>query len=289
MSSEQPVTLDQARPGSRLAPMLDHVGQWPWWLIATILIGLLIVFQIITNARTNTIFTAVSQGFIITVRVTLISYAMAVIIGLFVGLARVSRNPLVFNVATFYVEVVRGVPLLVLLLYISFAAVPAIVGAINALGAALSGILGEGNFLMSVGTRALSFELRAIVALGVAYGAFEGEIFRAGIQSIEKGQMEAARSMGMNYVQAMRHVILPQAIRRILPVLGNDFVAMVKDSSLVSVLGVRDMTQLTKLYAASTFLFFQAYSILAFMYLFMTILLTRGVRALEARLSRFRN
>jgi polar amino acid transport system permease protein len=101
--------------------------------------------------------------------------------------------------------------------------------------------------------------------------------------------MEAARSMGMNYVQAMRYVILPQAIRRVLPALGNDFIAMVKDSSLVSVLGVRDITQLTKLYAASTFLFFQSYSILAFIYLFMTILLTRGVRALETRLSRFRN
>jgi polar amino acid transport system permease protein len=97
--------------------------------------------------------------------------------------------------------------------------------------------------------------------------------------------MEAARAIGMSYFQAMRHIILPQAIRRVLPALGNDFIAMLKDSSLVSVLGVEDITQITKLYAASTFLFFQSYSILAFIYLSMTILLSRMVRSLETRLS----
>jgi len=131
-------------------------------------------------------------------------------------------------------------------------------------------------------------DVEALNGLGIAYGAFEAEIFRAGIQSIEKGQMEAARALGMNYFQAMRHVILPQAIRRILPVLGNDFVSMVKDSSLVSVLGVSDVTQLAKLYASSTFLFFQTYSILAFIYLVLTIMLTRVVRFIEARATLFR-
>jgi polar amino acid transport system permease protein len=100
--------------------------------------------------------------------------------------------------------------------------------------------------------------------------------------------MEAARAIGMNYFQSMRYIILPQAIRRVLPALGNDFVAMLKDSSLVSVLGVEDITQITKLYAASTFLFFQSYSILAFIYLSMTILLSRLVRSLETRLSVYR-
>jgi ABC-type amino acid transport system permease subunit len=137
-------------------------------------------------------------------------------------------------------------------------------------------------------TRDIPNELRVVAGLAIAYGAFESEIFRAGIQSIEKGQMEAARALGMNYFQAMRHIILPQAIRRVLPALGNDFVAMLKDSSLVSVLGVEDITQITKLYAASTFLFFQAYSILAFIYLSMTVLLSRLVRSLENRLSVYR-
>jgi polar amino acid transport system permease protein len=288
MTTDQPLVLDTGRPGSRLAPFVERASGWPWWLLATILIGLIIVFQIITNAQTNVIFRAIVTGLGATVRVALFSYALAICIGLLVGLARVSANPLIFNVSSFYVEIIRGVPILVLLLYISFAGVPALVGVINAIGEALGGLLGPENFLTALGTRNLSFEARAIIALGVAYGAFEGEIFRAGIQSIEKGQMEAARAMGMNYFQAMRHVILPQAVRRVLPALGNDFIAMVKDSSLVSVLGVRDMTQITKLYAASTFLYFQAYSILAFMYLVITILLTRGVRAVEGRLSRYR-
>jgi polar amino acid transport system permease protein len=287
--ADQSLAAKPPQAGSRLAPVLEFASNWPWWLIVTILLGLIIVFQILTNVRTTTIFYAILDGLIITIRVSLISYALAVLIGLLVGLARVSANKLIFNLAAFYVEIVRGVPLLVLLLYISFVGVPGMVSLINGLGTALSGILGPENFLTGAGTRDLSFELRAIIALGIAYGAFEGEIFRAGIQSIEKGQMEAARAMGMNYLQSMRYIVLPQAIRRVLPALGNDFVAMVKDSSLVSVLGVRDMTQITKLYAASTFLFFQSYSILAFMYLFMTILLTRVLRYFEGRLSRFRN
>ena len=123
-----------------------------------------------------------------------------------------------------------------------------------------------------------------MLALGLAYGSFSAEIFRAGIESIEKGQMEAARSLGMSYWQAMRYIILPQAVRRVLPALGNDFVAMVKDSSLVSILGVRDLTQSAKLYASSTFFYFQTYSILAFLYLIVTVSLTRIVRWLERRM-----
>jgi polar amino acid transport system permease protein len=123
------------------------------------------------------------------------------------------------------------------------------------------------------------------MALTIGYSAFLSEIFRAGIESIEKGQMEAARSLGMTYWQAMRHVILPQAVQRVLPPLGNDFVAMLKDSSLVSVLGVRDITMLGKVYSTSTFRFFETYNIVAFLYLSMTILLSLGVRYIERRMS----
>ena len=125
---------------------------------------------------------------------------------------------------------------------------------------------------------------RGIMALALSYGSFSAEIFRAGIESIEKGQMEAARSLGMSYIQAMRYIILPQAIRRVLPPLGNDFIAMLKESSLVSVLGVRDITQLGKLYSARSFLYLETYNQVAFLYLTMTILLSLGVRALENRL-----
>lgn len=126
---------------------------------------------------------------------------------------------------------------------------------------------------------------RSIIALAIAYGGFQAETFRAGIQSISKGQMEAARSLGMSYLQAMRYVILPQAIRRVLPPLGNDFIAMLKDSSLVSVLGVRDITQEARLYAAASFRFLETYTSLAFLYLAMTIVLSLGVKWLENRLN----
>jgi len=266
MSTEQPDTPNTSRQ-SHIAPSLERMSEWPWWLIVVILIALFIVLQITTNQRMSIIFGAIAAGIKVTIRVTLSAYLAAVMIGLIVGFARVSSNKIILNVASFYVEVVRGVPMLVLLMYIAFVGVPLVA---NALG---------------VRTRDFPNELRVILGLAIAYGAFESEIFRAGIQSIEKGQMEAARALGMSYLEAMRYIILPQAIRRVLPALGNDFIAMLKDSSLVSVLGVEDITQITKLYAASTFLFFQSYSILAFIYLSMTVLLSRLVRTLETRLS----
>ncbi len=266
------------------------MSNWPWWLLITIFLGLLIVYSILTNQRTQSIFLILSRGLMVTVMITLSAFSLALIVGLLVGLGRVSQNQIIFNLAAFYVEVVRGIPILVLLIYIAFVGVPVVVDGINAVGTWLvnSG-LGFGSVLTAFRTRDISFTVRASVALGLAYGAFEAETFRAGIQSIERGQVEASRALGMSYFQSMRHVVLPQAIRRVLPVLGNDFVAMVKDSSLASVLGVNELTQGAKLYASSTFLFFQTYSMLAFMYLFITIMLTRLVRLLEARLAAFRN
>jgi polar amino acid transport system permease protein len=127
-------------------------------------------------------------------------------------------------------------------------------------------------------------ELRAVIALALGYGAFEAEIFRAGIQSISKGQMEAARSLGMSYIQSMRFVILPQAIRRVLPPLGNDFIAMLKDSSLATVLAVNELTQLTRIRRSSTFRVMEAFNVAAFLYLAMTLLLSAAVRVLERKM-----
>nr|MBN1228813.1 PD40 domain-containing protein [Anaerolineae bacterium] len=141
-----------------------------------------------------------------------------------------------------------------------------------------------GRLLNSIENSAIPMNIRAIIALAVTYGAFLAEIFRAGIQSIGRGQMEAARSLGMSYGQAMRYVILPQAIRNVLPALGNDFVAMVKDSSLVSVLAVRDITQIARLYAGRTFRFRESYTTLAVLYLTMVVTLSLLVRLLERRM-----
>lgn len=282
MSTEQaPAVEKPAEP--RLLPGLGRMSEWPWWLLFAMLLGLIITLLILSNERWTIIFKAIMQGIPVTITVTVAAYTIALIVGLIIGLGRVSKNVVYYNVATFYVEIVRGVPILVLLFYIAFVGAPLFVQAINAIGESL-GL----SALADLSTRDISMMWRAIIALGLAYGAFSAEIYRAGIESIERGQMEAARSLGMSYFQAMRHIILPQAIRRVLPAMGNDFVAMVKDSSLVSVLGVGDITQYAKLYAASTFLFFQTYSILAFIYLVITIMLTRLVRLLERRMRRGR-
>jgi polar amino acid transport system permease protein len=215
------------------------------------------------------------------------AYALAIILGLLVGLLRVSGSRLAREVASFYVEIIRGVPMLIILYYIAFVGAPALVSAVNALGAALpdTGVFASlGAQLAGLTVRQVNFTVRAVLALTIGYSAFISEIFRAGIESIGRGQMEAARSLGMTYSQAMRYVILPQAIRNVLPPLGNDFIAMLKDSSLVSVLGVQDITQLGKLYSASTFRFFETYNVVAFLYLVMTVGLALLVRALERRM-----
>jgi polar amino acid transport system permease protein len=180
----------------------------------------------------------------------------------------------------------RGVPILVTILYVAFVFIPMVINGINAVGEWLVSfnLLPEENPLVALNTRNIDFLLRAIIALAISYGAFSAEIFRAGIESIGRGQTEAARSLGMNYFQAMRYIILPQAVRRVLPPLGNDFVAMLKESSLVSALGVRDITQLGKLYAASSFQYLETYNSVAFLYLTMTVLLSLGVKVMERRL-----
>tara|TARA_B100000378_G_scaffold40166_1_gene30033 strand:- start:577 stop:1014 length:438 start_codon:yes stop_codon:yes gene_type:complete len=125
---------------------------------------------------------------------------------------------------------------------------------------------------------------RAIIALTIGYAAFIAEIFRAGIQAVDEGQIEAAQALGLTRFQRFRLIIFPQAIRTIFPPLSNDFVSMVKDSSLVSVLGVADITQMGKVYAASSFRFFETYSIVAYIYLLLTIGLSLILRGIERRM-----
>ena len=176
--------------------------------------------------------------------------------------------------------------MMVLIFFIALVGVPLIVDGLNGFGVRLSeaGYKTIAAPFLLMENQAITMNTRAIVALAVTYGAFLAEIFRAGIQSITRGQMEAARSLGMSYGQSMRYVILPQAIRNVLPALGNDFVAMVKDSSLVSVLAVRDITQSARLYSSSTFRFKEGYITLSVLYLTMTVLLSLVVQVVERRL-----
>lgn len=282
MSADTLTSPDARRPslGKRLRGV-------PYWLVAAIILAVIFLYVMLTDADYRVILLAVAQGVRVTITVTLIAFTLSLILGLIIGLMRVSHNRLANEVSTFYVEIIRGVPMLVILYYIAFVAAPAIIVPVNALGQALLsiGILADpAQALSEVTVRQMNFTARAVIALTIGYSAFIAEIFRAGIESIGRGQMEAARSLGMSYPRAMRYVILPQAIRNVLPPLGNDFIAMLKDSSLVSVLGVQDITQLGKVYAASTFRFFETYNVVAYLYLIMTVGLALILRGVERRM-----
>jgi polar amino acid transport system permease protein len=292
----------------------------PWWALVAILLGVWFSYTILTDPEYNDIFRYVIQGLLVTVRVTLIAYVASLVLGLIIALARVSSNVVINQIAAFYVEILRGVPMLVVLLYVFFVGATAIVDAVHALGFILlnvyfppldltniptntqvlmaslhapGSVLAQvardiGTLLADFSIRSIQFEFRVILALTLAYSAFMSEIFRAGIESIDRGQMEAARAMGMTYWQAMRYVILPQAIRNVLPPLGNDFIAMLKDSSLVSFVGVQDITKRGNEVIGSKALVFETYNVVAFVYLVMTLLLSLLVRWLEKRTTRDR-
>jgi polar amino acid transport system permease protein len=275
----------------RLLPLTSRLEKLPWWALMIALAAVLIVFSILTSPVYQDAFNFIREGIITTIRVTVIAYGLSLIGGLIVGLGRVSKNVIFYNLATFYVEIVRGIPMLVIILYGAFVVVPIALELINGIGNWLAGIgplAGLGRIFQQINIQQVDMSGRAIAGLSMGYAAFEAEVFRAGIISIEKGQMEAARSLGMNYFQAMRYVILPQALRRVLPPLGNDLIAMLKDSSLISVLAVRDITQLGKLYRARSFRSFEAYNTMAFLYLSMTLSLSMVVKFLERKMSRER-
>ena len=262
-------------------------SEFPWWLV---IIGLVIIVTLllIINAPTfNEAFVIMSAGIGTTITITVISYGISLLIGLIVGLGRVSSGVISKNLATFYIEIVRGIPMLVLIFFTALVIIPGAIRLLSLMGDKFVeiGWTSVGEPLAGVNIRMVSMSIRAVVALSITYGAFSAEIFRAGIQSIHPGQMEAARSQGMSYGQAMWNVILPQAIRNMLPALGNDFISMLKDSSLVSVLAVRDVTHLARLYAGGSFRFTEAYSTLAVLYLCMTILLSLVVKYIERRIS----
>jgi polar amino acid transport system permease protein len=212
--------------------------------------------------------------------VTVVGFALAAMLGLLLAVMGLSKSRALRQSARFYVEIIRGVPILVLLFYIAFVGAPAFVAFWNFITSPMQ----QAGLFGAMGVRDFSLLWRAIIALTIGYSAFLSEVFRAGILAVEKGQVEAAKALGLSGWLRFRLVIFPQAIKTILPPLGNDFVAMVKDSSLVSVLGVADITQMGKVYASGSFRFFETYSIVAYIYLIMTVGLSLTLRALEKRL-----
>lgn len=264
--------------------------QVPWWALILAATGLVLAYLILADPEYNDTFRFLSTGVVVTLRITFTAYGIAMVVGLITGLMRTSGNPILYTLSTLYVQTARGVPLIVLMLYVAFVMVPIAVSAAQAIGAwglTLGATPLQGLFATMANPdliRSVSLEARAIIALAFGYGAFEAEVFRAGIQSIGRGQIEAARSLGMNYYLTMRLVILPQAVRRVLPPLGNDFIAMLKDSSLATVLAVNELTQLGRLRRASTFRVFETFNVVAYLYLSMTLVLSSLVQILERRL-----
>ena len=284
------VTTKTEKRESKLIPWTGRLAELPWWALIILLLGVLIVYFVIVSPTYQDAFLFIVAGVQLTIGVSLTSFVLALILGLVLGLGRVSKNVLFYTLSSVYVEVVRGIPILVLLFYFAFVVTPVALQFLNWLGTALANVGigplgGLADRLADLHIQDVSMTVRAIVGLAFAYAAFEAEVFRAGIQSIQRGQMEAARSLGMGYFQGMRYIILPQAIRRVLPPLGNDFIAMLKDSSLISVLAVRELTHLAKLNRARTFRTFETWNTVAFLYLVLTLSLSLFVKFIERRMA----
>lgn len=246
---------------------------FPYWLVLAAGIAVFLLFQIATNDIYSQVMATVSRGVWVTILVTLVAFFLASLIGLLLALASLSGSLILRQGARFYIEIVRGLPILVLLLYIAFVATPLVIAGLNA-------VL-EPVGLDGVRTRDFPLLWRAVLALTIGYSAFIAEVFRAGIQAVDTGQIEAAEALGMNRWLRFRLIIFPQALKTILPPLGNDFIALIKDSSLVSVLGVADITQLGKVYSAGSFRYFETYNVVALIYLMMTITLSLALRKFE--------
>jgi His/Glu/Gln/Arg/opine family amino acid ABC transporter permease subunit len=259
-----------------MTPNPEPDKDFPWWLVILGLTGLWLFYEVLADAEYAAALATLSKGIWVTVAVAVIAYLGACLIGLGLAVMGLSRHIWLRQIARLYIEVMRGVPIIVLLLYVAFVVSPALVAAANWLTAPFGGEPWKG--------RDFPLIARAVIALMLAYSAFLAEIFRAGLQAVDKGQIEAAMALGLNGWQRFRHVRFPQAFRMILPPLGNDFVAMVKDSSLVSVLGVMDIAQAAKVTAAGNFRYFETYNVAALLYLTMTIGLSLLLRRFEARM-----
>ena len=194
----------------------------------------------------------------VTIQITALSVGFGLVIGVFMGMARLSKLWMIRSFAAVYVDFIRGTPLLVQIFLIYFA-LPIVIG------------------------QRIDPFVAAITACSINSGAYVAEIFRGGIQSIDKGQMEAGRSLGMTWWQTMRFIVLPQAFKRVIPPLGNEFIAMLKDSSLVSVIGFEELTRRGQLIIARTYGSFEIWLTVAFIYLVMTLSISRLVAYLERR------
>ncbi len=228
-----------------------------WAIAFTLAVVLLVVLPIVRPDPYWNILVTFPAGILVTFQVTVSAIILATLIGIFVGIGQLSKRTFINRLATVYVEIIRGIPLLVQIFFLYFAL---------------------GRFL-----RLQDFPA-AVLSMAICYGAYMGEVFRAGIQAIPRGQMEAALSQGLSRGQALRLIILPQTVKIILPAIGNEFIALLKDSSLVSVVALTDLFRQARNYASVTFNYFDAYLMVSLVYLVFTLFLSRLVAFMEEKL-----
>ncbi len=206
------------------------------------------------------------KGAPVTLSVSAVAVIAGLVLGLVVAICKRSKFKVLRGIATVYVDILRGTPLLVQVLILAYG-VPQIISAIFDVQ------FNWGNFIW-VG----------FIACGINSSAYMAEIIRSGLQAIDKGQTEAARSLGLSNFQTMRYIIIPQAFKIIVPAMGNEFITLIKETSILSVVGIRDITRMGTLWASQSFLSFQAYIGVAIVYLFMTLTLSRVVAYIERRM-----
>jgi polar amino acid transport system permease protein len=253
-------------PGAEPSARMDA---W-WWLVVLAIVAVALLAVVWPDPYWR-IIAFVSDGIGVTIKVTLISFVFILVVGLLGGLGRLSKSRIMYASASLYVELVRGIPLLVQLIWWYYA-FPVVLQNI-----------GRGLNMGFLANFQADAQAMAILGLTICYGAYMSEIYRAGIQSIPKGQMEAARSLGMNYIQSMRLVVLPQAIRVIMPPVGNEFITLLKDSSLVSAVAVADMTRRGREFMSTNFNPIQTWMMVALLYLVLTVFAARIVSFIEKR------
>ncbi len=241
----------------------------PWWIGIIVAVMLAMGLKVLFDEDYDLAWSNIIPGVWITIRSTIYIFLIALVLGLLAGLGQVSNNVVARNIARAYVELVRGIPILPLIFVLALVLIPDISAAVGA-------------------ENSVPNDWRAILALSLIYGAYMAEIFRGGIQSVARGQTEAGRSLGLSRRQTMRSVIMPQAARSIIPPIANDFIAILKDTSLLSVVGVLEVTRRTRQYSASSFKFNEAFFTMTFIYLALVLTLSTLLSFFESWMTRDR-
>ena len=267
MTTIDPVkSTDPTPPGAKLT---YDWSEFPWWFVGIVLTVAFPLYKVLTDEDWNEGFLFIKESLTRTFAFTIGGFAIAMVVGLGLSLARMSERLVPRNLAIYYIELIRGIPVLVTIIMFGLVIVPWF---FNLVGISLQSTIG-------------SKAIRASVAIGLIYAAFIAEVLRAGIESVGGGQREAGMAVGLNGRQVFRFIVWPQAIKNIMPALGNDLIALLKDSSLVSILAVRELTQMSRLWTGRSFQFFAGFMILAAMYLTLTVSLSMLLQWYERKIA----